>query len=118
MPAPRLLPRPSPSGPRCGARTPPRNRSQRSGAAAGQKRRTWTPIGFMRMLLATCAGVAALAGVAPALAAGPAVRVPELTPLTVRGLGFAPGEKVTVSVAWHGMHTKTAVATPVGTFLV
>ena len=70
------------------------------------------------MLLATCAGVAALAGVAPALAAGPAVRVPDLTPLTVRGLGFAPGEKVTVSVAWHGMHTRTAVATPVGTFLV
>jgi hypothetical protein len=58
---------------------------------------------------------AACAGSIPALAVGPSLRVPDTAPFSVRGTGFVPSERVTVSVL---SHAKTAVVLANGTFLV
>jgi hypothetical protein len=66
-------------------------------------------------VFAVTLAVAALAGAVPALAAGPSLRVTETAPFSVRGTGFVPSERVTVSVL---SHVKTTVAQANGVFLV
>ncbi len=59
-----------------------------------------------------------LAAIAPAIAGTARLEVSARAPLTVHGVGFAPGERVTIVAQAAGQYVKVVTASEDGTFTV
>ncbi len=70
----------------------------------------------MRLALALFIAITLLRPGASAAGGGPALQVTDLSPFTVRGTGFVPGEQVTVVAQVEGRHVSIVVASAAGTF--
>jgi hypothetical protein len=72
----------------------------------------------MRLTLAVVVIVAVLVGFAAAEAGTARLEVTARSPFTVHGVGFAPGERVTIVAQAEGRHVKVVTAGEDGTFTV
>jgi hypothetical protein len=72
----------------------------------------------MRFTLVFGVVVLVLVAIAPAVAGTATLQVTTRAPFTVHGVGFAPGERVTVVARAAGRHVKVVTAGEDGTFTV
>jgi hypothetical protein len=72
----------------------------------------------MKTVLATTLSILAASFAVAATASGPSVRLVDRAPLTLRGAGFVPGERLTVTISAHGQRTRHPDATSTGRFTV
>lgn len=78
-----------------------------------------TPAMRLRLLVAALAAALTVGGTSAAAGApAPRLRVLDLTPVTVHGLGFRPGERVRVVLASDGRQTRTLRAGNSGSFVI
>ncbi len=72
----------------------------------------------MRLALALVLVLVTLLTVVSSAAGKAALQVTAGSPFTVHGVGFAPGERVTLVAQIRGRHAKVVTATDAGTFTV
>ena len=74
--------------------------------------------GVRSLLVAVFCSAVFTAAAAAGPAGTPRVRVPDTTPFTVRGTGFEPRERVTVTIVMDGSHARAVTAGATGVFVV
>ncbi len=72
----------------------------------------------MRLTLVFGVVVVVLVAISGAVAGTARLQVTEQAPFTVHGMGFAPGERVTIVAQAAGRHVKVVTASDDGTFTV
>lgn len=72
----------------------------------------------MRLVLALGLAIVALLAAVTPVAGKATIQVTDASPFTVRGVGFAPSERVIVVAQIKGRHVKSVTASKTGTFLL